>query len=425
MTTPNDAGLFDLEGPPARGRDSKPAAADRKAKGTVTPAEVPTRIADAIELVGTIIAIDPIAISTPLKRGGKGNPVPAQSIQCYFDAQLQETLFVPGTSLRGRLRHSLTQAIMRAQVEATQPCFTVRDYIQSALGGVLDAKGAGADNSAAPDDDAEGGGDAGDIVKDGAVDVENHLRLRISNPVLSLFGSMSLAMSSRLHVRNAIPKVPVAPNTNVIGGGARANPLHKNAEMFAAGTGLFDSESVSSFLREAEQRASGNRLEDEAERLRWQARQAAEKGDKVAAKDLAAAEKARREEAKKIFTQHGKVNFQQVIWGWQSIPAGTEMSHSIRLEIPNRREAALLFAALQLLAARPIIGGHVSTGCGRIAIRYEMLKDGAWAGRISLDGEGGFVAESNDPDLAEALADIQDAKRRAGLFEAINLRAPA
>lgn len=373
-----------------------------------------TPVVKALELIGNITTVDPVAISTPLKKGGSGNPVPAQTERRYYDGQLVETLIIPASSIRGKLRHIATRLVMEEKTKSGVR-FKVRDYLVTALGGVVDVA------SLKQTQQAETNETGSDIVQDGAVDLDRQQELRLKNPIVSLFGSMDAAVMSKLHVRAAVPIGPIAPSVNVIGGGTRASPLHREPELFSSGAELFDGTDVLTFIAANTAKVEGNKLEDEAERLVRRARELRRAGNVAAAEAVDAEAKVLKMKAEATFEAvGGKVNLQQALWGWQSIPAGTVLRHSMRLDRPTEVEAKLFFAVLRAFAAHPVVGGHIAVGCGRIAANWKLIIDGENVGNVDVGEPDIFRVICSDPRMAGVFdADI------TSLADSIDIRSQA
>jgi CRISPR/Cas system CSM-associated protein Csm3 (group 7 of RAMP superfamily) len=140
-------------------------------------------------LDGTLTATTPIAIILPASED-KRTPAGAPRKRLLRDGLLQETIYVPPSSLRGRLRHLLTEELMRQQYEADGRRFSPEDYIFTALGGVKDRKAEGSEER--------------------KVDLQAIAELRRRNPVVSLFGSMMAGVSGRLMVGDMTPLEEIA-----------------------------------------------------------------------------------------------------------------------------------------------------------------------------------------------------------------------
>lgn len=226
---------------------------------------------------------------------------------------------------------------------------------------------------------------------------------------------------SKLHVRSAIPVEPLPPGSAVIGAGSRANPLNRDPEIFSSGVGFFQPADVQAFITANRTKVDANKLETESERLVKDARGKRKAGDKAGADNLEADAKALADQAKAMSASvGGKVNLQQPLGGWQAIPAGAQLRHSMRLERPTATELALFLATLFSFAEYPIIGGHIAAGCGRIKADWSVRIAGEIVGRVVIDGEGSCAITSEHPVLQEAAE--KAAKHVEELAAAIDVR---
>jgi CRISPR/Cas system CSM-associated protein Csm3 (group 7 of RAMP superfamily) len=305
-------------------------------------------------LDGTLTAVTPIAIILPGSEDGR-TPAGAPRKRMMRDGLLVETVYVPPSSLRGRLRHLLTCELMRLQNMADNRRFAPEDYIDTALGGVMDRKAAGDDER--------------------RVDLKAIRDLREHNPVVSMFGSMVERISGRLMVGDMTPVEPVSPLST--GRSVRMNPFVRNPAVIE----LLDPMKFDEFLRLNDERLAANRAEDKTKRLERELARRKRAGAETAEITEREAEiKSLEKSAKEGFEKAGgAVNIQQPLPGYDVIPEGTVMINRIRLIEGTEIEMALTLLALDLLARRPLIGGHIAHGCGEIA--------GVWHARIS-DSEG-------------------------------------
>jgi len=332
-------------------------------------------------LDGTLTAVTPIAIILPGSED-KRTPPGAPLKRLLRDGEMVQTVYVPPSSLRGRLRHLLTNELMRLQNEADGRVFTPDDYIATALGGVKDRKAEGEDER--------------------QVDLRHIAELRRRNPVVSLFGSMVSRVSGRLMVGDMTPLEPVAPQGT--GRSVRANPFVRNPAV----VGLLDPAKFDEFARLNTARVEANKAEDLAERRKREAQQKKRSG--APAEEVAALEQEAREltaAAKAGFERAGgAVNIQQLLDGYDVIPEGTPMANRIRLIEGTEVEAALLLLALDLLARRPLLGGHTAHGCGEISGAWRVrVRDGAGlreGGQLRLEPYVGLTLENADPVVAAA-----------------------
>jgi len=300
------------------------------------------------------------------------------------DGVLVDTVYVPSSSLRGRLRHLLTSELMRLQNAADGRVFTPRDYIDTALGGVKDRK-------ALKDEERK-------------IDLKAIRALRERNPVVSLFGSMVAHVSGRLMVGDMTPEAPIAPVGT--GRSVRANPFVRNPAIIE----LLDPARFEEFTRLNDRRTEANRAEDQAERLGKRLagrKRAGAPAEEVTA--LAAEVAALEQQAKAGFADAGgAVNIQQLLDGYETIPEGTTLTNRLRLLEGTEQEFALLLLALDLLARRPLIGGHTAQGCGEITGAWRLRwQDGASLrelGTLRIEPYAGVVLDTPDPMLDAAFA---------------------
>jgi hypothetical protein len=319
-----------------------------------------------ILLDGTLTAVTPIAIILPASADQR-TPAKAPTKRLIREGQMVETVYVPPSSLRGRLRHLLTQELMRLRHENDRSLFTPDDYIDTALGGVKDRKAAG-------DDDRE-------------IDLRRIREIRERNPIVSLFGSMVGHVSGRLMVGDLTPLEPVAPVRT--GRSVRANPFARNPAIIE----LLDPKKFDEFIQLNALRTAANRVKHEAEKLKRQIAERKRSGAPAnEVQELETQMKALQAEAKRKFEQAGgAVNIQQPLDGYDTIPEGTVMSNRIRLVAGTDTEAALLILALDLLARRPLIGGHTAHGCGEIAGAWKVRMPEGNAAPVVGNGDGAPV----------------------------------
>lgn len=164
----------------------------------------------------------------------------------------------------------------------------------------------------------------------------------------------------------------------------RSQPFQRQPEMAA----FMDEKEYESFLEKDAKRVAANVAEDKAEGLRK--KMFAERRRKSAEPDTEnieqwETEKEQLEENAKNLREEagGVVNIQQLLGGWEAIPAGTEMDHRMRLRGANETELAWAFFALHRLAREGRIGAHESTGEGYFRAEYEI--------RLAVD-DGDFRA---------------------------------
>ena len=334
---------------------------------------------------GTITPRTPLAIVPPPpedKKADRMGRLPRMPV--FLDGVRHETAYIPASSIRGRLRHTAVALVIDTLKQAGKPSLTLNDYLFNALGGVFDRK-----------DDEE------DPTK--GVDLTAMASVRETNPLISLFGAMTVKLGGKLRTGMAVPRVPFEPEA--INPGVRMNPFQRDPDLLQQ----FSADEQRQFLETNRQRVLGNQLKGEAKqvdlKLRRMRRENAapeqvEQLDKQRTDALARAEAA-------FDAAGGEVNLQQPLPGYEALPIGLEMTHRMTLVDPTPLELALFLATLERFAADPRLGGHASHESGLIAahwaVRVHDAGGGTPAGDIGIDPDKGFVANLGHPLLQAAL----------------------
>ena len=339
-----------------------------------------------INFDGAITALSDIAVSPPDHDKKVGlSTVKTLPRKRYADGT--ETIYLPATSIRGRLRNLLTTSVMQILNERNKATFTPEDYLFTASGGIKDRASS---NRA---DDRE-------------VDLAGIDALRKSNPIVSLFGAMTMKVAGKVMISDAVPTEPVQPNH--LGRSVRAHPLQRSPELSA----VLDPAALEQFRKLDAARAQGNILEDEAQQLEFQARRLKQSQtpdpDRIAQLIHSAKEKrAAAEEAREI--AGGAVNIQQLLGGYETIPTATSLNHSMRVRDASCEELAFMLMGLQLLAFDPFVGAHRSQGNGKLKLSYVMTisekrSASVPAGTALVEPFSDLVLSTDHPFVQEAWA---------------------
>lgn len=336
-------------------------------------------------LDGTITALSDIAVSPPgFSKKVERSTVMTLPRKRYADGQ--ETIYLPATTIRGRLRNLMASGVMEVLNDTTQARFTPWDYLYTASGGIKDRATGGADER--------------------EVDLAKIETLRAQNPIVSLFGSMTMKIAGKVMIADAVPSEPVQPNH--LGRSVRAHPLQRSPELAA----VLDPKALAEFRRLDAARAQGNILEDEAEDLERQVRRLKQAvspdPDRISTLEAEIKQK-KTAAAEARATAGGAVNIQQLLGGYEAIPVQTRLSHSIRLRDVTPTELAFMFLGLQLLAYDPYIGAHRAQGCGKFEAKYAIGLAGKRtasiaAGTLTLEPYRDLIIQSDDAGVQEAFA---------------------
>ena len=308
--------------------------------------------------------------------------LPEKSV--WDGGSLVPTVYVPGSSIRGALRNGAGRAIAAAR--AKSGCrMTPDDFLLIAKGGIKDRKESGKDER--------------------VVDYDEIAALRREQPIVSLFGAMEKKIAGRWQIGDAVPEEPLK-SSNWKGRGVRSHPFQRQPEL----ANFMGEAAYQSFLSSDAKRVEANMAEDEAESLDREIARERKRGEPDLeriqrwggeSKELKDKARALREEA------GGVVNIQQLLGGWEAIPAGTRMKHRMRIRETSEKELATALFALRQLARDGRLGAHESRGEGYFSASYQLrlATDGCDfqpAGALCI-ADFELVLESRDPVLNRAL----------------------
>ena len=304
-----------------------------------------------LEMTGTITAESDISVSPPDHSRNEGRAkvmtLPEKSV--WRGGQLMTTVYVPGSSIRGALRNTASRTLAAARARGRSP-MTPDEFLLIAKGGIKDRKGAGTDER--------------------VVDYKAIAKRRSEQPIVSLFGAMAEKIAGRWQIGDAVPREPLEkPNRK--GRGVRSHPFQRQPEL----AGFMDASEYESFLENDAKRVEANLAEDKAESLgrKIGSERKSQEPDNERIEAWKAEQENLKEKAGKLREEAGgAVNIQQLLGGWEAIPAGTRMDHRMRLREATEDELAWAFFALRRLARDGRIGAHESAGEGYFSAEYRL-----------------------------------------------------
>ena len=304
-----------------------------------------------LEMTGTMTAESDISVSPPdhSEKRGRSTVMTLPRKSVWRRGNLVTTVYLPGSSLRGALRNTASRAVAAARATGTSR-MTPDAFLLLAKGGIKDRKEAGTDER--------------------VVNYEAMENLRREQPIVSLFGAMAEKIAGRWQIGDAVPREPLqSPNHK--GRGVRSHPFQRQPELAA----FMDEKEYESFLEKDAKRVEANVAEDKAEDLgkKMFAERRKSEPDTEKIEQWETEKKQLEESAKNLREEAGGVvNIQQLLGGWEAIPAGTEMDHRMRLRGANETELAWAFFASHRLAREGRIGAHESAGEGYFCAEYAL-----------------------------------------------------
>lgn len=303
-----------------------------------------TLIIDAV-----ITTQGPLSIAMPVAEGARANafnnfPLMARGVDT--EGQVQQTAYLPASTVRGFLRRA-------CGLEAMAQRGVGKTSLQQAYSDIL--------------------GQSKDTKE--VVDLQQLAAMREADPILDLFGSWSI--KSRLLLSNFVPQANILPQAIT---GTRKD--------------LEDTDGVLDGLSEAERSAYYNRSDTNSQRAAAEANATklkrelnkAKKDNKPTA-DLEAALHIVETQVAALKTQMGDMaNSSRTITTFYAMPAQVDLHGRMVVEQAKERDLPLLLQALNALSLRPMLGAQLARGCGEVAGRFTIKRDGVIVQTIHIGG---------------------------------------
>ena len=300
-------------------------------------------------------------------------------IQVNFGGAFEEVPFIQPSTLKGKLRRAAAHVIADRFADAEEQV-TFLDWLLWSLGGVK-------------------GTDAEDLPP------RERQAIIASSALLSTFGAgespAKTMVGAAFHVGPAIPEIKVDP---VVFDSARA---HENSN--PALLDILSPEGVDQVTNYAAANRDRSQLSTKIKALEREVAKArkADAENKPFEGDLAEME-ARLADLQRLLAEAvaaqkalgtAELSIGRPLPGYEALPAGLEMPHAMQLTGQPKAHVGFVLEALDEFAIDPIIGAHVSHGCGRISARYDVsIREGRSrqvqsVGRISYGGFDGLRVE--------------------------------
>ena len=334
-----------------------------------------------IYLEGAITTDTPYATSPEGWRGRNDEQL-LPRIPVNIGGAIKPQPYIPASGLKGKLRRSAAHVILDRFTDAGE-IITFEDWLLLASGGVK-------------------GSEREDI------DPRDRAKIIEQSAMLSLFGAGASPaggmVGAKLHIFPALPQGDVE---TAFVKGARAHEDKRPV----LGEILPPEEMGKVALYSAANR-DRSRLKKETEALDRKVRdeeKAVAKGKPTMTgeelrklREAAAQAKVDHDEAVAAQKVVGSdVSLGRPLPGYEVIPAGLDIPHAMQLMAVTTAEAGLFIEALDRFALDPVIGAHVSSGCGRISARYDVMvrrrgeRHFEVVGQLSFGGLDGLNTEGD------------------------------
>ena len=293
-----------------------------------------------------------------------------------------ERLYINAPAIRSAFRHAATEHV----IELMGSTVHLDDYFDMAFGGIKDAKKG--ENGEEGDGGDDGTAKAGKNAKKAkASDVDKSYILKYAfakerNPLMMLFGSWDIP--GLLECGHALATTDVGPITT---GSVRANDFRRDPEI----VNLLHHGAIDDFVARQTAAAKYSSDKKSLKALDAEIRAATSAGND----DLAAS--LREQKTEIDGGKSGIVQLQQPLQ-YQAIPAGTVLSHTMRLRRVSELELALMVQAIARWGLDPVIGGKRNHGLGHVSgnwnVRARMPGSLQFEdfGSLTFGGENGLAA---------------------------------
>ena len=319
---------------------------------------------------GTITTRQPLAYSPPDHQDRRNNRSLLPRMTIPTAAGPMSTVFVSGSTIRGKLRHACADVYLERAAARKEPVDYER-YLELKVGGV---KGSSDEER---------------------VGLRERVAFLEAEPFMALFGAGSSRIGwihSRLDVGAAIPDEQIEP---IVLKGVR-----RDATMDPILLDVLDGDEVDKVLKGLEANRTRSRKTEEAKHIKQRIAQRKKAGR---AEDVAelersleeaeqAVRKARDEQSDIIGSD---VSLLLPLPGYEAIPSGTVLSHRMFLKHVSQRQLGIFMAGLARFAEDPRFGAHRAQGCGQVCMEYRVKRIRG----VSADPVG---AVTIDPDRWDA-----------------------
>jgi hypothetical protein len=307
-------------------------------------------------LDGVITAESPLATTLPNLHNARRSDLPTAlpRMSIYTESGLEETVYFPGSGIRGKLRRC-ARDIVRTKVieESGNPTpFSIMTHYYLTLGGVKDSE------------------------PEKRHDITRTETLRTENPLISLFGASTPWLASKLMVGHAIPSYPLSQPFVIPG--VRSNDFARNPEQLK----FLPPDDVGLMLEEALLNQQRSHLKQELATLEKSIKKRdSEKNspnhqklpDDGSGPPLEERIEQIQQEIQEINEKSQfTVSVGMPLSGYEAIPQNTQMTQRIILRNVTPVELSLFLQALDQFALDPIIGSQASTGCGMISAQWTV-----------------------------------------------------
>ena len=241
------------------------------------------------------------------------------------------------------------------------------------------------------------GGSKGDVDRLSPSDFD---RINTQQLIVGLFGAGDPFVAGKLSVNHAI----ASHNSPIVVDGVRSDDFLRDPNMLS----VLDEQNLKDFIENTTDVSEASKLKKDRKVMLSQMLNAPTPLEKDQAKKLL-------DVLDTKLAKFSIVSTQMPLAGFEAIPQGEILEHSMRVEIKNENlvQLGFLLEAMDYFSFNPVIGGKKANGCGEIKMSYtvyssaykEPLKE---IGKVTLNPYAGLDVSGEL--LLEALAQYKSAK---------------
>tara|TARA_B110000908_G_C10242693_1_gene446962 strand:+ start:1474 stop:2454 length:981 start_codon:yes stop_codon:yes gene_type:complete len=292
----------------------------------------------------TITTVGPLSISMPTPEGVRKMPYdgfPVMGRGVNSEGEVQETGYLPASTVRGAMRRGAVVPQMRTAAQAGKP-FSLSQVYDRMIG-----------QSAESEKQSDG------------IDLIAIKQARDDDPIIDLFGS-GLGYKSRIRVGHFLPEVNILPSP--------FSGVKKDLDTTEGTVGLLSDGDREVFLARS---IANSKRAKEAQLVLGLTRKiqtAKKKGE-----DTAELEKALGVAEKELAKYEDAMGDMKVtsrnLFSYYALPAGLELKSRIVIEHYRPRDIELLHEAMNSISMFPFLGAQSARGCGEIKGKLEIKVD--------------------------------------------------
>lgn len=295
-------------------------------------------------IAATITTVGPLSIAMPTPEGIRempcdGFPILGRGVNS--EGEMQQTGYLPSSTVRGALRRGVVVPQMKAAAQAGKP-FSLPQVYDQMIG-------------QNPESEKESEG----------IDLIAMKEARDNSPVVDLFGS-GLGFKSRIRVGHFLPDVNIMPSP--------FSGVKKDLDATEGAVEMLSDEDRKAFLVRSEANSKRAGEAQLVAGLKRKIATAKKKGE-----DSAELEKALTVSEKALAKYEDAMGDMKVtsrnLFSYWALPAGLDLNARIVIEHFRPRDLELLREALNSISLFPFLGAQSARGCGEIKGKFEVKVD--------------------------------------------------